>query len=250
MRATWALLATVCLACSSGSEAAKATTPKPTPILIADAMPDWARSQSRPRGKVNVHGIEGTLASFDVQVTIEKKAREFAACHEPRARRVPMLSGSIEFGIHVKHSGDVSGVELRASDVGDRELERCFVEVIRNARFPRPHGGDANVTYTMLLGPVRKGREPEVWGPGRVQHLVAKKLSEVREECAIEYGEAFTVTAYVNASGKVVAAGVAAKTVTETQRFDCIAEQLVRWPMPKPTKKRYAKVTFALPSKG
>lgn len=255
MRIPLALLTVACLACSSGNEAVKqvSTTPKtkPEPILIADAMPDWGRQPSaKKRRKVEVHGIEGTLASFDVKVTMEKKAREFAACHEPRARRVPMLSGSIEFGIHVKHSGEVSGVELRASDVGDRQLERCFAEVIRNMQFPRPNGGDANVSYTMFLGPPRKGREPEVWSEGRVQHLIHKRLSEVREECAIERGEAFTVTAYVNARGKVIAAGVAAKTVVETERFDCIADHLARWPMPKPSKKRVAKVTFLLPTNG
>jgi hypothetical protein len=255
VRIPLALLTVACMACSSGSEAVKhvrtTPTPKPEPILIADAMPDWGRRPpSSPRRKVQVQGIEGTLASFDVKVTMEKKAREFAACHEPRARRVPMLSGSIEFGIHVKHSGDVSGVELRSSDVGDRELERCFADVIRNMQFPRPNGGDANVSYTMFLGPPHKGREPEVWTEGRVQHLVQKRLSEVRAECALERGEAFTVTAYVNARGKVIAAGVAAKTVIETERFDCIADQLARWPMPKPSKKRVAKVTFALPTNG
>jgi hypothetical protein len=102
----------------------------------------------------------------------------------------------------------------------------------------------------MLLGPPSKGREPEQWNPGRVQHLVAKHGADVRDECELPTGEAYTVTAYVNASGRVISAGVAGKAMSETQRFDCIAEQLSHWSMPKPTKKRIAKVTFPLHSTG
>jgi hypothetical protein len=237
-----------------GAEVAqKPTTPHAAPIITPDVMPGWGRTQSHAATKpkaVKVSGIEGTLHNFDVKTKIEARAREFSACQQSRARSVPMLSGTIEFGIHVKHSGDVSDVDLRASDVGDRELERCFIEVIRGVHFPKPNGGDANVTYTMLLGPAGKGREPEQWNPGRVEHLVAKHGADVREECELPTGEAYTVTAYVNASGRVISAGVAGKAMSETQRFDCIAEQLTHWSMPKPTKKRIAKVTFPLGSSG
>lgn len=254
MRARWALVAVSCLVGSCGSEAVQkpTTPPRAAPIITADVMPSWQRQheQHGSKPKVQVRGIEGTLANFEVKTTIEGHAREFAACHEPRAKRVPMLSGTIEFGIHVKRTGDVADVDLRASDLGDRQLERCFIDVVRAVHFPAPHGGEANVTYTMLLGPAGKGREPEQWNPGRVQHLVAKHSADVRSECELPTGEAFTVTAYVNASGRVIASGVAAKAMAEPQRFDCIAEKLAHWEMPKPTKKRFAKVTFPLHSSG
>lgn len=215
-----------------------------------DTMPDWKASQKAATGpnraKVQVRGIEGTLANFDVRAKIEERSRDFAKCHESRARMMPMLAGKIEFGIHVMKSGDVSDVDLRASDVGDRELERCFVDIVRAIHFPPPHGGEANVSYTMLLGSSGGGREPEQWNPGRVQHVAAKHSQDVREECSLSHTETFTVTAYVNASGRVVAAGVAGSAMAAKERFDCIAEQLSHWPMPKPTKKRFAKVTFPL----
>lgn len=256
VRFGWALTALMGLTCACGgsSEAAqKPTTPRAAPIIQADVLPSWGRVQTQTAHKpkaVKVSGIEGTLHNFDVKVRIEERAREFAKCQESRSKRLQMLSGSIEFGIHVKHSGDVSDVDLRASDVGDRELERCFIDVIRRVHFPKPNGGDANVSYTMLLGPAGKGREPEQWNPGRVQHVVAKHGGDLSEECSLPTGEAFTVTAYVNASGRVISAGVAGNAMSETERFDCIAKQLASWSMPKPTKKRIAKVTFPLRSSG
>jgi hypothetical protein len=185
-----------------------------------------------------------------VKVKIEAHNKDFAACQASRPRKSQQLAGSMEFGIHVKHSGDVSDVDLRNSDVGDRALERCFIDVIRSVHFPRPNGGDANVTYTMLLGPEGKAREAEEWSPGRVQHVVAKHGEDVRAECALPNGEVFTVTAYINGSGRVISAGVAGKAMSEVERFDCIAEKLSGWEMPKPTKKRLAKVTFPLRSSG
>jgi hypothetical protein len=223
--------------------------PPRAPIIQADVLPDWGRQRrevAKPKAKVSVAGIEGTLASFDVKITMEKLGREFGACHEPRARRVPMLAGSLEFEIHVQHSGEVSQVELRTSDVGDRELERCFLDVVRAAHFPRPNGGDANVTYTMLLGPAGKGREPEQWEPGRVQHVVSKRGADVSEQCELPSGAAFSITAYVNARGRVVTAGVTAGSTAQPEHFDCIAKAMRSLSMPKPTKKRFAKVTFPL----
>ena len=248
MRAVWALFAVGILAACAGAPAPTPKRPREAPFVQAD-VPDRGRQRHeavKKKASVEVAGIEGTLARFQVKITMEKMGREFAACHEPRARRVPMLAGSLEFGIQVKHSGEVSQVDLRTSDVGDRELERCFLGVVGAAHFPRPNGGDANVTYTMLLGPAGKGREPEQWEAGRVRQVLSKQTAEVSEKCELPSGEAYTVTAYVNARGRVVASGVSSGSTARPEHFDCIAKAMRNWSMPKPTKKRFAKVTFPL----
>jgi hypothetical protein len=137
-------------------------------------------------------------------------------------------------------------VDLRTSDVGDRPLERCFTDVIRATQFPKPNGGDAKVSYTMLLGPARKGREPEQWDADRVRRISSKQSADVSEKCELPRGGAYTVTAYVNSQGRILAAGVTSRAPTESEQFDCIAESLRRWSMPRPSKKRFAKVTFPL----
>jgi hypothetical protein len=195
--------------------------------------------------KVQVAGIEGTLANFDVRVAMEGKAREFGACHAPRLRKVPGLGGNVEFKIRVLADGSVSSVELPSSDLGDRALERCFAGVIKATQFPKPHGGDANVSYSMQLSPSRKGREPEQWEPERIRHVLLKRADDVRDMCELRGPRSYRTTVYVNRRGKVVAAGVAGKADADGA-YDCIADAVRKWPMPKAKKKALAKVTFAM----
>lgn len=205
---------------------------------------------AREERKVAVQGIEGTLSNFEVRLTMEKRGKEFGRCHEPRARSVPALAGSIEFKIHVLKSGQVSEVQVRDSDLGDRELERCLSEVIQAAKFPEPRGGEADVKWNMLLEPAdRSAREPEKWQLGHVEHVVRKHRSELLTACDARGAGSFTVTAYVASSGRVLTAGVAASEASSPQQFDCIAEQLRTWTMPRP-RKGLAKVSFPLRSGG
>jgi hypothetical protein len=217
----------------------------------SSTMPAWGSSfdqrrahEERANSTVKVRGIEGTMSSYDVRDAMERRNDEFAACHEPRASVVPVLSGSIEFGIQVFPDGRVGRVIVRASDLGDRVLERCFVEVITSKPFPRPNGGEANVTYTMLLEPAGSS-DAEAWEPSRLERLLAKREPTLRETCGIEGAASVTVTAYVNGNGRVIAAGVAGADGMTNEQFDCIADDLRSWPMPK-ARKRWAKVSFAL----
>jgi hypothetical protein len=195
--------------------------------------------------KVGVQGIHGTLSNFDVKVTLEKQSKAFAKCHEPRARKVPSLAGGMEFGIRVLTSGEVSDVQVRQSDVGDRVLERCFSEVIQKTRFPPPRGGEATVKWNMALAPARKGREPEQWDSERIERVLKKNRGELLEACDAKRTGSMTVTAYVSKRGKVLAAGVAAPDSSSAEHFDCIADELRGWSMPKP-RKGIAKVSFPL----
>ncbi|MET0286630.1 MAG: AgmX/PglI C-terminal domain-containing protein [Polyangiales bacterium] len=195
--------------------------------------------------KVGVKGIHGTLSPFDVKVTMEKQAKAFGKCHEPRARKVPALAGGVEFNIRVLASGEVADVHVRQSDLGDRVLERCMSDVIRNTRFPAPHGGEATVQYNMALAPGRKHRAPEAWDSERIEKVLKKNRGELLETCEVKRPGSITVTAYVSKRGKVLAAGVAAPDDKAADKFDCIADTLRTWSMPKP-RKGIAKVSFPL----
>jgi hypothetical protein len=197
--------------------------------------------------KVGVQGIHGTLSNFDVRVAMEKQNKAFAKCQAPRMRKVPALTGGVEFSIRVLPSGEVADVHVRESDLGDRVLERCFSEVIENTRFPAPHGGEATVKWNMALAPARRGREPEQWESDRVERVLTKNRRELLETCDARRAGAMTVTAYVSKKGKVLAAGIAAPDRKSAEHFDCIADELRSWSMPKP-RKRIAKVSFALRS--
>jgi hypothetical protein len=266
----WSLLTLCLLACAGPGrkreETTSARTPRPVAVTREDPLVEVSRrieqekagepEQPRPieqhdehgekaNKKVGVSGIHGTLSPFDVKITMEKQGKAFAKCHEPRARKVPSLAGGVEFNIRVLSSGEVADVFVHQSDVGDRVLERCFSEVIHNTRFPAPHGGEATVQWQMALAPGRKHREPEAWDSERIEKVLKKNRSELLETCDVKRAGSITVTAYVSKRGKVLAAGVAGPDDRSAEYFDCIAEELRSWPMPKP-RKGIAKVSFPL----
>ncbi|MET0340387.1 MAG: AgmX/PglI C-terminal domain-containing protein [Polyangiales bacterium] len=217
-------------------------TPKPATKKKKKVNPS-ERAEAEER-KVAVSGIEGTLSNYDVRTTLDKRGKEFASCYTPRARHVPALGGSVQFTIHVLKSGQVRDVHTLASDLGDRVLERCLGEVIRGAQFPSPHGGEADVQYQMALEPAENMRT-EQWETRRVESVLRKRRSALLSTCDAHRTGPFTVTAYVSRSGRVLAAGVSAPTVTSGDTLDCIAEELRSWSMPRP-RKAIAKVSFPL----
>jgi hypothetical protein len=208
-----------------------------------------AQAEAKADARVQVRGIEGSMSSFDVRITMEKRGRQFGACHEPRARQVPRLSGTIEFAIRIDPQGTVSEVWVRSSDLGDRQLERCFAEVILATPFPRPNGGEANVAWNMVLGPARPGKDPEQWELGRIERVLAKNAPELRESCGVPSGPSFLITAYVNRRGRVVTAGVSASQNEAPELLDCLAQGMRSWHMPTPKKGSLAKVSFPLASR-
>lgn len=199
----------------------------------------------RANKKVGVSGIHGTLAPFDVKLTLDKQSKAFSKCHEARARRMPSLAGAVEFGIRVLPAGEVADVLIRASDLGDRVLERCLSDVIRGTRFPPPRGGEATVQWNMELAPGRRHRAPEAWDSERIEKVLKKNRPELLEACELKRPGSITVTAYISKKGKVIAAGVAARDDRSAEQLDCIADELRSWAMPKP-RKGVAKVSFGL----
>jgi hypothetical protein len=239
-------LVALVMACASSAKTTppvRHVAPRPRP---APAQETIAQREAKADERVNVRGIEGSLSSFDVRMAMEKRGAQFGACHAPRARRLPRLAGRIEFFIRVSPEGTAEQVDVRSSDVGDRELERCFVDVIQAAPFPRPNGGEAKVSWVMELGPARAGKDPEQWEEQRVGRAVAKHGPDLVESCALPGAGSFVVTAYVNSRGRVVTAGVAHAEGGAPELLDCIADALRSWQMPTPKKSRLAKVSFAL----
>ena len=240
MKRSWWVGMTMMMACGAHN------TERVRPVAVLPRFESRAERDAKANAAVQVRGIEGTLSNFDVRVAMEERGRDFAACHEPRARALPVLAGRIEFAIQVAVDGKVNRVEVRSSDLGDRELERCLSEVIRTTRFRTPNGGVANVTWLMALEPATAGTSPEAWAAGKVARVVDKNLDDLKASCDLASSSTnFLVTAYVSAKGRVAAVGVSSPDGGSDEHLDCLAEGLRTWPMPKPHG-RYAKVSFAV----
>ena len=251
MRRSWALLSVTWIACGGASLPKEpAHAPEPAPAALVEtppAPPPPAEQEEHAESRVKVRGIEGSMNGHDVRTTMEEQNDQLAACHEPRARVNPALSGEVEYGIKVDGEGRVGEVTVRRSDLGDRTHERCVSEVIARTPFPRPNGGDARFTWTLSLEPAYASAVPEAWEAEQIEKVIDKRMAALHADCNVEsQARHLGATAYINKRGRVVAASVTGKSAASEEDLDCIVLELRKWPMPKPKHSRFAKVSFSL----
>ena len=167
---------------------------------------------------------------------------DFDRCEEQAVRKLAVLSGDLKFFVRVNVTGHAKYAYLLESTVGDHEVEECFVKVVEQASFPKPQGGEAEVTYRTNLkaSPARPATE---WSVDRVAHLVQRARS-----CKDGSSARYQVTMYVGPggrSGRVLSVGVAASETDSDARVSCILQAVRSGGVPTPGSWP-AKVTFEI----
>lgn len=211
-----------------GSAPPPANPAKLAPAPEAKAPPKPAASRG-----VEVTGLEGTLQAYDVRETMNRRLDALAACQQERIRRVRHLAGSIELAIHVRTDGSVSRADVIESDLGDVATERCIAQVTLETRFPRPHGGEADVKWNMTLDPLGRPASGSYEETQLAEHLELN-LPDLAEHCEMtRRSPTVNVTAYVAPSGKVIAAGASSAAQGQDALLTCAAEQVGSWRLPR-----------------
>jgi hypothetical protein len=162
-------------------------------------------------------------------------------------QRAEYEEGDIKFFMRVGQDGHVRWAYPEESSLGDRDTEKCMMDAITQAQWPRPDGGEAEVHRSEPFD-APDVREPVAYPTDRLAGVLGgKDGDEVRTKCQAK-GNNFLVTAYIapdKNDGKVEAVGVSTKTKEGNERLDCIAEQVKGWKVPTPGS--YAgKVSFKL----
>jgi hypothetical protein len=180
--------------------------------------------------QVQIEGILGTLSADEVRRGLEPRMRRFATCFSRRYDEIEVLGGELLMGFRVNREGRVLWVRPVRSTVGDRETERCLIDVAAEARFRPPRGGEAEFTYPLMMELPEGVRPPLSWGPERMQASVARFGEGLLEECrpAGEPG-GYVVTAYVERPGRILAVGVTTDNPELTDTLDCVADSVRGW---------------------
>lgn len=227
-----ALLSMPLVGCGSEPEPEVAPAPEPT-----------QGGERRVSDGMHIQGLLGTLSPEEVQRGLEPRMNKFLRCFADRYEDLEILGGRIEFAFRVKVTGRVRTVYVKQTSVGDRETERCLLEVASGARFPMPHGGEAEFTWPLELDPPEDVRPPVAWTEEQVSEVVEANLEALREACSLTNEVA--VTAYVGRRGRVLAVGGATGADGGDTVLDCVADGVRAWEMPNPGSYP-AKVTFQL----
>jgi hypothetical protein len=205
--------------------------------------PDAPESRAPRDDALAVSGLLGTLSQREIQGALEPKLPKFLRCAMQRRAQLDVLAGSLTTRFNVAVDGTVDHVQPAESTLGDRETERCMLEIAKATRFPPPHGGEAEFTWPLELPPDADVRAPVELVPEPEQAPLAGGRAELHEKCG---GGSVLVTAYLDPSGQVLAAGVAAPALATPAELDCVAEGVRAFRFASPGS-YVGKLSFPLP---
>jgi hypothetical protein len=193
---------------------------------------------------MEVSGTLGTIPTHLIQQRLDPKLPSFQNCFVERSREVEYIAGQIELYFRVKLDGSVRSVFPRGSTIGDRETERCILEIASRTRFPSPRGGgEAEFAWQFEVDPLQDVRPPLAWESERASSALRQHADSIR---GCRKSASYTVTAYVAPGGTVIAAGASASAFEGSGSLDCVAEAVRSWAMPDPGSYP-AKITFTIP---
>jgi hypothetical protein len=235
---TWArrsllAAATVTLLACGGEE-----PPPQAPRPIREAEPVAAKPRLKTTSEL------GDVDPGEVTRVFKALSESFLECQRRGVDRVEVLAGSVKFFVRIGADGGAKWAYLEESEIGDRDTEKCLLDVVMSARWPRPNGGDAEARYTMEL-PLQATRPPNEWTSDKVAAALGRHGDAI-DRCKGGISARFHATMYVGTGGRVLAAGVATSTKDGEDRADCLAGALVKMKgLPSPGSWP-AKVSFGL----
>jgi hypothetical protein len=213
-------------------------TPEPK---TADAEPKTEREHA---GGPAVSAEIGGLDEAKVDAVFDSTQGKLEACMAAGAQRVEFLGGDVAFFVKIGVEGKVEAAYLEKSTVGDRDTEKCMLDVLRSRSWPKPVGGEH--------GLARKGfgfdQQKDVRAPSDYdQEHLDKGLSKIASKiasCKNAKG-AYEATMYVATDGSVMAAGVTPPSEEGEDSVDCLVSTLKSASFPSPGSWP-AKITFNL----
>jgi hypothetical protein len=212
-----------------------APPPKAPDVVKEEAPP--------PQKKLNMSSELGTVDPDAVKAAFHKLDDAFGQCQQAGLQRVEVMAGSLKFFLRIGPDGSAKWAYLEESDLGDRDTEKCMLDAVMGARWPKPDGGgDAEARYGLELQ--APGRPATDWNPDKVAAALGK-AGNALDECT-SGTSGFKGTLYVGPGGKVLSAGVAVSSKDGAGKADCVAKVLGKMKgLPSPGSWP-AKVTFGL----
>jgi hypothetical protein len=191
--------------------------------------PEVTREQAPPpkaRPAFKIKSELGSVDPADINRAFGALGDRFMDCQKRGIDRVEVLSGGVKFFLRIGEDGAARWAYLEGSELGDRQTERCLLDVVLGARWPKPDGGEAEARHGMEL-PLQSTRPASDWSSDKVAGSLGKHGDAINR-CKAGAGGSFHATMYVGPGGKVLAAGVATSTKDGEDRADCLVDVLVK----------------------
>jgi hypothetical protein len=263
--------------------------PAKNPNDQLDAPPTVEQGGGHKGGGAGGPQVGQELGSMD-QRAVEKMFNNLLngpleKCHQAGRGRIDYLSGDVKLFTRVSAEGTVKYGYFEDSTIGDRDTEKCVLDALKNAAWPKPIGGEGEVRNAMSWTPGSE-RQPSPWAAEKVTGALdnaANKAIKAQVETCKAGTSGFKVTAYVEPGelepaaaaepepkggkkppgkpdpkkkgkpaepeaehgGKFKAIGMAAPNKDAAEKIDCLVDALKQLPLPSPGSYA-AKVSFTL----
>ena len=263
------------LALVLGSTACGGSTP---PAKTPDEAPQPTAVVSRPPHTAGAPSVSQELGSIDehaVQQTFDRLQTKLEVCHKQGRDRVEYLAGDVKVFLRVGADGRVKYAYFEDSTVGDRETEKCLLDLFTATDWPKPQGGEAEVRNGFGWSGGSE-RAPASWPAEKMTNALGPDGRHAIDQCKTGTHGEFRVTAYVEPSdvdeptpepakpakpgkgkpaskpaaakepgGKLKAIGIAVPNKEAAPKAECILDALRGVALPSPGSYA-AKVTFTL----
>lgn len=183
---------------------------------------------------IQVISKHGRMEPSVVDAGIEPYKARLSECYTAQVGRRRWLGGHVALQWQIKANGEVKTVKVSESDLGAWAIEKCLLEVAREATFDKPIGGDASFTIPLVFS--SKGTLIS-WDEDESLKATQKQLPKL-DACAkgsVRMPSDVTITMYVGARGKPQSVGFSSpKSVLEDEWAECAEKTILAWKLPDP----------------
>jgi hypothetical protein len=212
--------------------------------------PDDSSAQNAQAPSGNLPQVSQELGSIDpnaVERTFDHLQNKIQGCFKSGASRIEYLEGDVSVFLRIGQDGHAKYTYFEDSTVGDRDTEKCLLDVVASADWPKPQGGEAEVRKSFGFEASGDVRAPTAWNSDKIAASIGK-ASDAIAKCKGGVSGSFKGAAYIEPDGKkgkVQAAGLASPSKDGIDKIDCLLGVITNLSVPSPGSYA-AKVSFAL----
>ena len=188
----------------------------------------------KPKQRFTMGGQLGSLDEGKVNETFTTLVPRFGECLSQGSSRVEFLGGHVKFAIRIALDGNAKWAYFSETTLGDRDTERCMLNVAKSARWPLPQEGEGQAQRAFDFDPSPDVRDAVPWGADRISKSLASARAKLGQ-CAHRAPGKYHATVYVHTNGTTMAAGVAPPDERgETGAVDCMVDVIKAMRFPSP----------------
>jgi len=95
--------------------------------------------------------VKGFLSKEQIDRVVRANQAAIKYCFEAEMQHQPKLEGAVHLNWRIDLQGQVTVVRVAKSTLGNSRVEGCMARQIKRWTFPKPDGGEVEVTYPFLL---------------------------------------------------------------------------------------------------